>query len=63
MPSYVTRTDGTIVFLVHITLKPGRDDDLIQVVKTAPPRLLARQLRQLMNRGIAAKIKTTRRTK
>ena len=63
MPSYVTRADGTIVFLVHITLKPGRDDDLIQVVKTAPPRLLARKLRQLMNLGIATQIKTTRRTK
>jgi hypothetical protein len=63
MPSYMTRADGTIVFLVHMTLKPGRDDDLIQVVKTAPPRLLARKLRQLMNLGIAATNKTTRRTK
>ena len=63
MTSYVTRADGSIMFLVHITLKPGRDDDLIQVVKTAPPRMLAPKLRQLMNRGIAAQTKTTRRTK
>jgi hypothetical protein len=63
MPSYVTRADGTIVFLVHITLKPGRDDQLIQLVKNALPRSLARELRQLMNRGLATYMKTTRRTK
>ncbi|MDX9865926.1 MAG: hypothetical protein RBT34_14080 [Anaerolineaceae bacterium] len=63
MSSYVKRTDGTIVFLVHITLKPERDDQLIQLVKNAPPRSLARELRQLMNRGLATQMKTTRRTK
>ena len=63
MPSYVTRADGTIVFLVHITLKPGRDDLLIQLVKNAPPRSLARELRRLMNSGLAVQSKTTRRTK
>jgi hypothetical protein len=63
MSSYVKRTDGTIVFLVHITLKPGRDDQLIQLVKNAPPRSLARDLRQLINRGLATQMKTIRRTK
>lgn len=53
MSSYVQRTDGTIVFLVHFTLKPGRDDRLIQLVRTAPPRSLAPKLRQLINLGIA----------
>jgi DNA-binding HxlR family transcriptional regulator len=65
MSSYLKRTDGTIVFLVHFTLKPGRDDRLIQLVKTAPPRSLARQLRELLNSGMAVRepVITTRRKK
>ena len=66
MSSYLKRTDGTIVFLVHFTLKPGRDDRLIQLVITAPPRSLARQLRELLNSGMATyepATKTARRKK
>ena len=51
MSSFHTRDDGTFVFLVHLTLKPERDDELIKFVRACPKRLLARNIHSLIKAG------------
>jgi hypothetical protein len=46
----VRKKDGTVVVGVHITLKPGRDDDLIDLVLSAPK--LAPAIREAMRGGV-----------
>jgi hypothetical protein len=46
------RSDGTIYLLVHLTLKPGRDDALIELVQNAPRRALAPLVREAMRSGV-----------
>jgi len=46
----VRKPDGTIVVGVRITLKPGRDDDLIALVLGA--RKLAPAIREAMRSGV-----------
>ena len=48
--SIVRKLDGTLVVGVRITLKPGRDDDLIALVLSA--RKLAPALREAMRSGV-----------
>jgi hypothetical protein len=48
--SIVKKPDGTIVVGVRITLKPGRDDDLIALVLTA--KKLAPTIREAMRSGV-----------
>ena len=45
------RAGGTLVVTVRITLQPGRDDDLIELVATAPKRALAGLVREAMRNG------------
>ena len=45
------RVGGTLVVTVRITLQPGRDDDLIELVKTAPKGALAGLIREAMRSG------------
>jgi hypothetical protein len=53
--SSITRTKkGSLVVTVRITLVPGRDDDLIELVQHAPPRRLARAIREAMRSGIVS---------
>jgi hypothetical protein len=49
-----TRPDGTLIITVRVTLKPGRDDDLITIVRTAPPRGLAAAIREAMRSGVTS---------
>jgi hypothetical protein len=44
--------DGTISVMVHLTLKPGRDDALIDLVLHAPRRALAPLVREAMRNGV-----------
>ena len=46
----VRKPDGTLVVGVRITLKPGRDDDLIALVLSAPK--LAPAIREAMRSGV-----------
>jgi hypothetical protein len=46
----VRKPDGTLVLGVRITLKPGRDDELIALVLSAPK--LAPVIREAMRSGI-----------
>ena len=48
--SIVRKPDGTLVVGVRITLKPGRDDDLITLVLGA--RKLAPAIREAMRSGV-----------
>jgi hypothetical protein len=46
----VRKPDGTLVVGVRITLKPGRDDDLIALVLSVPK--LAPAIREAMRSGV-----------
>ena len=46
----VRKSDGTLVVGVRITLKPGRDDDLIELVLSA--QKLAPAIREAMRSGV-----------
>ena len=48
--SIVRKPDGTLVVGVRITLKPGRDDDLIALVLSAAK--LAPAIREAMRSGV-----------
>ena len=48
--SIVRKPDGTLVVGVRITLKPGRDDDLIALVISA--QKLAPAIREAMRSGV-----------
>ena len=45
------RADGTVDLVVHLTLKPGRDDVLIELVEKAPHGALAPLVREAMRNG------------
>jgi hypothetical protein len=49
----ITKSDGTIILTVRVTLKPGRDDDLIALVQSAPLRGMAATVRESMRSGVA----------
>lgn len=49
----ITKPNGTIILTVRLTLKPGRDDDLIAILLAAPPRQMAHTIRQAMRSGIS----------
>ncbi len=51
MPGIVEKADGSLVLLVHVTLKAGRDDSLIRLVKAAPKKGLASVVREAMRNG------------
>ena len=52
MSALVERADGTVVVTVRLTLKPGRDDALIDLVRSAPTRMLAPLIREAMRSGV-----------
>jgi hypothetical protein len=51
----VSRADGTLVLTVRVTLKPGRDDDLIALVLQARPRGMATVVREAMRSGVTSR--------
>jgi hypothetical protein len=52
----VEREKGTLVVAVRITLQPGRDDDLIELVNSAPKGALAGLVREAMRSGTSSKV-------
>lgn len=44
--------DGTVSLLVHLTLKTGRNDAMIDLVTNAPHRSLAPLVRETMRSGV-----------
>ncbi len=54
MASLTVRPNGNLVLTVRITLVPGRDDDLIALVQSAPHGALARQIREAMRNGVTS---------
>jgi hypothetical protein len=40
------------VYVIHLTLREGRDDVLIELMRNAPPRGIARTVRETMRTGI-----------
>jgi hypothetical protein len=54
MASLTVRPNGNLVLTVRITLVPGRDDDLISLVQSAPRGALAREIREAMRNGVTS---------
>ena len=50
------RKNGTLVVSVRITLQPGRDDNLIELVDNAPKGALAGLMREAMRSGTSSKV-------
>jgi hypothetical protein len=46
--------NGNLVLTVRITFRPGRDDDLIELVAKAPRGALAGLIRESMRNGVSA---------
>ena len=51
--AYLVRPNGNLVVTLRLTLQPGRDDDLIELVNTAPRGALAGLVREAMRCGIS----------
>ena len=51
MSAIVERRDGSLVLMIHMTLKVGRDDALIRLIRAAPQRGLATVVRETMRSG------------
>ena len=49
------RPGGSRVVTVRLTLRPGRDDDLITLVEMAPRGRLAAMVREAMRSGVSSK--------
>ena len=52
MASIIEKQDGTIVVLIHLSLKPDRDDAIIHLIQSAPKRGLAGIVREVIRMGI-----------
>jgi hypothetical protein len=52
----VERENGTFIVSVRITLQPGRDDELIELVNAAPKGALAGVIREAMRSGTSSKV-------
>ena len=50
------RANGNLVITVRITLQPGRDDDLIELIAKAPKGALAGLIREAMRSGSTSQI-------
>lgn len=55
MSAITIKDDGTIVVTTRITLKPERDQELIDSILAAPKRRRATIIRELMRTGIDEK--------
>ncbi len=50
------RKNGNYLVTIRLTLVPGRDADLIDMVKSAPSGMLAGMMREAMRHGVTKKI-------
>ena len=48
--------NGNLVVTVRLTLRPGRDDDLIALIQNAPYRALAGLVRESMRNGVVSRV-------
>lgn len=55
MAAVFLRQNGNLVVTLRLTLRPGRDDELITLVHTAPKGALAALVREAMRSGISSK--------
>lgn len=51
-----SRPNGSLVVTIRLTLVPGRDDDLITALESAPPGALAGIVREMMRSGAMGNI-------
>ncbi len=49
------RPNGNLVVTVRLTLRPGRDDDLIRLIENAPHGALAGLVRESMRSGVTSR--------
>jgi hypothetical protein len=49
--SVFIRPHGTMVVTVRVTLQPGRDDDLIELIENTPKGALSAVIREAMRSG------------
>ena len=52
MAALRVRKNGSLLLTVHLTLRLGRDDDLIALIQSVPRGDLARQIRATMRNGV-----------
>lgn len=52
MSAIQLRSSGNLVVTVRLTLQPGRDDDLIAIIRSAPKGALAAIIRESMRSGV-----------
>ena len=45
------------VYVIHLTLREGRDDHLIDLMQNAPPRKIADTVRETMRKGVEKTLK------
>jgi hypothetical protein len=58
MTALLVRQNGNLVVTMRLTLRPGRDDELIELVHNAPDGSLASMVREAMRTGISSKVST-----
>ena len=56
MAAVVVRQNGNLVVTMRLTLRPGRDDELIALIHNAPNGSLASLVREAMRTGISSKV-------
>ncbi len=56
MAAVIVRQNGNLVVTIRLTLRPGRDDELIDLVHNAPNGSLASLVREAMRTGISSKV-------
>ena len=47
------RSNGALYIMIHLTLMPGRDDDLIAELQAAPRGRLAATAREMLRCGVS----------
>ena len=52
----LVRQNGNLVVTLRLTLRPGRDDELIDLVRNAPFGALAGLVRESMRSGITSEV-------
>ena len=45
------------VYVIHLTLREGRDDALVELLQNAPPRKIADTVRETMRKGVEKTLK------
>jgi len=46
------KANGTLVLLVHLTLKQGKDDEIIDLIRKTPDRKVASRICEVLRFGL-----------